>query len=208
MYPDHIATALMPIVADAARLADAGFAVQSALLEATLAGFLTGRGMAPDEALELVRHWRLGAVSEELTGPRYSAVGPDAELRTALEQNIRNEATAAHFYSELLDRAAEPWIRASLEHAIADEQKHYRMLEALYREVTGHIYEAQPQRVEFADLRDGLRRALHDELEAAEAYRDLYLRYRNPRIRDVFFELMTDEMEHATRFTYALQLVG
>jgi len=37
-------------------------------------------------------------------------------------------------------------------------------------------------------------------------YRDMLLATSNMQIRDIFFEAMTDEMEHATRFTFVYSL--
>ena len=81
------------------------------------------------------------------------------------------------------------------------------MLQDLYRSLTGRTFEAQVQPVEFASLAEGLKRAMDDEYEAMEEYRDVYLSTGNARIRNLFFELMTDELEHATRFNYALDVV-
>ncbi|RAP30426.1 hypothetical protein C2W64_01622 [Brevibacillus laterosporus] len=48
----------------------------------------------------------------------------------------------------------------------------------------------------------GLKKALDDEQEAADFYQKVYLGSKDPYIRKIFFEAMTDEMRHATRLSF------
>jgi rubrerythrin len=49
---------------------------------------------------------------------------------------------------------------------------------------------------------------MDNEYEAMEEYRNEYLRATDRATRNLWFELMTDELEHATRFNYALQVLA
>jgi rubrerythrin len=49
---------------------------------------------------------------------------------------------------------------------------------------------------------DGVKKAIMDELEAYEFYRDIYIANMSPEIRNIFFEALTDENEHAAKFNY------
>ncbi|MGE5675103.1 MAG: ferritin family protein [Mycobacterium leprae] len=150
----------------------------------------------------------------ELFHPSYDAqFKPQQQPRSGREgllQSIRSamqdETSAAAFYTELMNLTKNEDVRAYIQHARDDERKHYRMLGELYRELTGQSYEAQPQPTTVLTLQDGLKMAMDREYEAAEEYRRVYLEYPQERVRRVFFELMTDEMEHVTRFNYALDV--
>lgn len=115
---------------------------------------------------------------------------------------IADEQMAAQFYGRLQAEAPASLARKYLEHARRDEINHRQMLSRLYFTLTGTqpkvAGKSMPQ---WRSFKEGLQMALDGELEAAEEYRDLYLASTYPFARDVFFELMTDEMEHATRFT-------
>lgn len=142
-------------------------------------------------------------------GPTGRMLDQDREDLVALLQTfMQNEANDAAFYRELIAQVQEPELKEYVRVPLEDEQKHYRMMGQLYQELTGRTYSAEPRRTEFPNLRAGLKMAMDGEYEAAERYRDVYLKYPEPRIRDLFFELLTDELEHATRFNYVLQAMG
>ncbi len=130
----------------------------------------------------------------------------DPDLVRRIREYLNDQISAARFYRELSEQATEPRIKESILHAMEDEQKHFRMLQDLHRNLTGQEYAATPTQTSFASLIDGLVQAARDEIEAFEGYRDEYLRTRDPRIQAIWFELMTDEIEHATKFNTALHI--
>lgn len=237
LHPDQVIDILRPVATEAMRVFDAGATLPSTLTEALLTAYLIGRGMAPATAAETVTQWRLsGRVRGLVRSMRTPAVGAGAEAPTMpapatstpaapaqfetrpatqapgltaqrLEKFMQDQATAAAFYGALIEQVADPALKDYIEHARDDEQKHYRMLNMLYRDLTGRSYQVQAQPVEFATPAAGLKRAMDDEYEAFEEYRAVYLGSDIRRVRDVFFELMTDELEHATRFNYVLQVL-
>ncbi|GAB6935246.1 MAG: ferritin-like domain-containing protein [Calditerricola sp.] len=119
-----------------------------------------------------------------------------------LRMALVGERSAIAFYRRLLDMAPNDEHRKQIEHAYEDEKKHYRMFENLYIRLTGRRPDVKPMTVTFATYEEGLKKAFYDELEAAELYRDTQLLTRNKAIRDIFYEAMTDEMEHAARFSF------
>jgi len=123
-----------------------------------------------------------------------------------LEKAINDELAAVEFYTRLMEMAPSSEAREFIEHARDDEKKHYRVLSRLYISLTGRQPTVRQPVVTVISFCEGVKEALKDELEAAEMYRDMYLSTRNPQIRDILFETMTDEMEHATRFTFVYYL--
>lgn len=119
-----------------------------------------------------------------------------------LRMALVGERSAIAFYRRLLDMAPNDEHRKQIEHAYEDEKKHYRMFENLYIRLTGRRPDVKPMTVTFATYEEGLKKAFYDELEAAELYRDTQLLTRNKAIRDIFYGAMTDEMEHAARFSF------
>lgn len=209
VHPDQVIQALTPAVEAATRALQTGASLPDVLKEAMLIGYLTGRGMTPAGAGSLIQAWRMAGVTRELEPGRAAEGAPAPQRRTLLgevRKNMQDEATAAGFYSELMRQAKDPAVKEYIRHARDDEQKHYRMLADLHRSLSGQTFEAAPRPVSFRTLREGLKRAMDDEYEAFEEYRTIYLNQSNEQVRAVFFELMTDELEHVTRFNYALQV--
>lgn len=173
--------------------------------EALLLGYLMGRGFTHSQSLGVLSQWR------SMPGREVRPITQNQGLAEKLEAFMKDQISAVRFYGELAEAArrsgADPTVVEFIHHARRDEQKHYRLLQELYRNLTGRSYEATPSPVQFSNLAEGLQKALKDELEAAEEYRDTYLREQSQRVKDVMFELMTDELEHATRFGHAYVLV-
>ncbi|KYD11227.1 ferritin family protein [Caldibacillus debilis] len=119
-----------------------------------------------------------------------------------LYQAIIGEATAIDFYSKLLKDAPDGLHKEFIRHAYEDEQKHLQAFTRLYIHFTGQEPQYQFEPVRYASYQEGLLKAYKDELEAAEAYRDVQLSTTDALIKDTFFLAMTDEMEHASRFSF------
>jgi len=113
---------------------------------------------------------------------------------------IVDEATAAEFYSRLLRETPDELHREFVQHAYEDEMKHLHAFTKLYIYLTGQQPQYQIQPVQFENYKAGILRALKDELEAAEFYRDVQLSSTDTLVRDTFYLAMVDEMEHSTKF--------
>lgn len=215
---------LTPLVTEATKIFDAGATMQSVMREAVLAAYLVGRGLTPTQAMETVLQWRMARVSPSLARQmRAEAPGATGAVVTAetvpggltekersdlvplIQKFMQDQANATVFYGELIEQLQAEELKDYVREARDDEQKHYRMLGELYQTLTGRTYAAQPQPTAFASLTAGLKKAMDDEYAASEEYRDVYLKYNDRRVRNLFFELLTDELEHATRFNYVLQ---
>lgn len=117
-----------------------------------------------------------------------------------LSKAINDEATAINFYRGLLGSAENEVQRSYIDHAYKDEQRHLKMFTFLYTKLTGNEPVISRERVSYGTYLAGIEKALDAELKASELYRNMFLAVRLPKVRDMLFRAMTDEMEHADRF--------
>lgn len=135
--------------------------------------------------------------------PQMPILGPQSFQRTLanLLKAIEGEATAAEFYSRLLQQAPNELHRDFIQHAYEDEREHLDAFSRLYRFYTGQEPRYAVRPVEYGTYKEGLLRALRDELEAAEFYRDVMMSTTDLLARDIFHYAMIDELEHGTQFS-------
>jgi rubrerythrin len=136
-------------------------------------------------------------------GMAYPILGlkTDQELQNDLYQAIKGEATDAEFYSRLVKDAPNELHREFIEHAHNDELKHLYYYDRLYRSLFGEVPRFRLNPTQYQTYKEGLLIALRGELHGAEFYRDMQLSVKDPIVRDTFYLAMTDELEHATRFS-------
>jgi|GEM_PF-4854018 len=117
---------------------------------------------------------------------------------------LQDEVNASTLYRQLARETTDEVVRSYLEGAAGDEEKHFQLLSDLYLRLTGRRARPVAQRVQNGSLWEGLLIATDGELEAYEEYKDDYQRSTDPYLRWLFFELLSDEVEHAVRFNAAL----
>lgn len=116
---------------------------------------------------------------------------------------MKGEAEARKYYKRLLGMAPNEKEEDIIEHFYEDETKHFSKFRMLFEMITGKEPELGSVKApDFDSYLDGVEQAILDELEAYEFYRDIYLSSNNPIVRDVFFEALTDENEHAAHLNY------
>nr|WP_307992016.1 ferritin-like domain-containing protein [uncultured Niameybacter sp.] len=89
-----------------------------------------------------------------------------------------------------------------------DEKKHNQMFRKIYQNFTGQQI-PQPREVNFVKPNsyiDGIKEALFGELGAVERYRNIRAGLPTQYYRDAVFEILTDELKHATKYNYILNL--
>ena len=119
-----------------------------------------------------------------------------------------NEAQAIDFYTRVINSASTEKQREYFGHALSDERVHYRLFTDLYRRLTNQEPKVpQFAPAQFSNFGEALERAIGDQLEAYEMYRDMYLSTVDPYARDILLRAFTDEIEHATRFIHLKTMV-
>jgi rubrerythrin len=100
-------------------------------------------------------------------------------------------------------------IKKQINFAYMDEGKHYKMFQQIYYVLTGKMMEIpQPHTDEYSKLIDAVETSINGELEAVELYRKIQSMLPNQKLRDMLFEIITDEQEHATRFVYLFSILN
>lgn len=141
-------------------------------------------------------------------------MGPDMYMMNPKQQNMRklldlitdamrDEKHDNKKYKKMMDMTENKEIRENILHAQEDEAKHYRMFQEIYENLSGEDIEVPTPKVELADrFVDNVKSSIQGELEAVEMYRDIRAMLTSKKHRDMLYEIITDEQEHATRFVY------
>ncbi|WNC16168.1 ferritin-like domain-containing protein [Brevibacillus brevis] len=124
-------------------------------------------------------------------------------LRLILEA-ISDERHDELFYDYLLSVAPTEKEQQVITGIRDDERKHRRLFRQMYTQLTGQRPPMTGEGEAFqkpASYLDGIEQALMGELKAFEKYRVIY-KYIPTQYRDTIFEIMTDEMKHASYYNW------
>jgi Mn-containing catalase len=106
-------------------------------------------------------------------------------------------------YKNMMDMTKNETIKKQILFAYEDEGKHYKMFQEIYRDLTGKIIDVPLPKVEKYDrLKYAIQTSIDGELDAVEFYRKIKAMLPTRKMRDMLYEIITDEQEHATRFVY------
>lgn len=106
-------------------------------------------------------------------------------------------------YTMMMDRAKNEKVRRQIQFARDDEMKHYKMFRQIYYALTGEVIDIPLPKVQLKDdFIENIESSINGELGAVELYRKIKSMLPNMCLRDMLYEIITDEQEHATRFTY------
>lgn len=128
------------------------------------------------------------------------------EIENMLMEALRDEDHDFRYYTSLSD-AIEDTDDAEIVKSMAyDEYKHMRLIEEVYYALTGTM----PEKVDVTmeplsnDLMVEFSNSFFKELDGVEFYRTLMSSFENASVRDVFFEILTDEQSHASILNYLI----
>ncbi|TVY11843.1 ferritin-like domain-containing protein [Paenibacillus cremeus] len=120
------------------------------------------------------------------------------DVRRFLEQlqwSLNHIAGAVRTYATLAKLAPEGEAADEVERMLRQEKKHFDLVHALYLELKGTEPVVTPEAPWFETFREGLQQAIRMEREAMHQYRDTYLLTPSPRVRDLFFLVMSDGVD-------------
>ena len=143
---------------------------------------------------------------------RPQASYPDhAALQQALasiKQSVQGERNDELFYEELIRLAPTQEQKQIITSIRDDERKHNQMFRYIYRSFTGQEITgvSSEQYYKPKTYLDGIQHALFGELSAVERYRDIWKALPAGPYRDMLFEIILDELKHASKYNYLFTL--
>lgn len=118
-----------------------------------------------------------------------------------IHKAIEDEANAADFYRHLLKDAPNKLQCEFIQHIYDDELEHLQIFTKLFYYYT----DCEPKYIltpcSYPCYKDGLLKALTEELKAVEFYRDVQMSTMDQVIINTFYMVMVDEQGHATMFS-------
>lgn len=133
----------------------------------------------------------------------------DRKLLDLLREAMSDERQDYRKYGQMMEMTDNDEIIEQIQHAYQDEAKHYDMFQEIYEELTGSdivkIMSAEQEHQKH--LIDAVKSSINAELEAVELYREIRAMLRGKKYRNMLFEIITDEQEHATRFVYLYSML-
>lgn len=136
--------------------------------------------------------------------PGYSQMFPEQSMLLSLMiEAMKDERADRAKYKMMLDMTKSDKVKKQIEFAFNDEGKHYKMFQQIYYILTGQYIDIPiPEPKKEEKFIDAIESSINGELEAVELYRKIRSMLPNTQLRDMLFEIITDEQEHATRFVY------
>lgn len=135
---------------------------------------------------------------------------PDKRLLHMLSQAASDETADAGYYKKLSESTKQKDDALILHNMHLDELKHKSIFMDLYFQLTGTpMPKLSPQKKELGgSKKNEYQKSLFDELEAVEFYRQILFALTNQEMRDMLFEVITDEQNHGTKLLYLLVREG
>ncbi|UVI33297.1 ferritin-like domain-containing protein [Paenibacillus spongiae] len=133
-------------------------------------------------------------------------------LQTALRlvsEAVQGERSDELFYQYLISIAPTQEEKDIIASIRDDERKHNQMFRKIYRDFTGQEVPSPGNGEPFekpASYVDGIKMALFGELRAVEKYREIRRCLPEGMYRDMLFEIITDEIKHASKYNYLFTL--
>ncbi|MCM3621962.1 ferritin-like domain-containing protein [Brevibacillus borstelensis] len=121
-----------------------------------------------------------------------------------IQEGISGERSDELFYDYLITVAPTRQEKDVITGIRDDERKHRRLFRQLYTQLAGQRPGMSEEGETFqrpASYLEGIEQALLGELKAFEKYRTIY-RYIPQQYRDTIFEIMTDELKHASYYNW------
>jgi rubrerythrin len=141
--------------------------------------------------------------------PGWSRVEVSNTLLNLITEAMRDERHDRKKYETMMEMTSDAKIKEQIEFAYEDEEKHYNMFKQIYFYLTGKQLEVQTPNVEkYDNLKAAVESSINGELEAVELYRKIQSMLPTQQLRDMLFEIITDEQEHAIRFVYLFSLIN
>ncbi|MCY6354908.1 ferritin-like domain-containing protein [Clostridium sp. ZS2-4] len=121
-----------------------------------------------------------------------------------IKEAVSGEREDELFYDYLISVAPTREEKKIIASIRDDEKKHNMMFRRIYKDITGMDVEVMEEETfeKPSSYLEGIKRALFGELKAVEKYRVIRQGLPNRYYRDMLFEIITDELRHASLYNY------
>lgn len=128
-----------------------------------------------------------------------------------VKEYIIDETNDADFYTKLIQMAPNDEQKKIIEDIRDDEKIHTQIFRKIFTELTGVVLNTTTQMNNSNmnnsfSYKDGLKKALFGELDAIKKYRETMAYMPNKDLADMFMYVLTDEIRHADKYNYLINL--
>lgn len=124
-----------------------------------------------------------------------------------IKEAVQGERNDELFYDYLISVAPDQEARQIIESIRNDERRHNQIFRAIYRNFTGQDIQAVDEPFEKpSSYLDGIKKALKGELSAVVKYRQIKEGLPLGCYQDNVFNIITDELRHASFYNYLITL--
>jgi rubrerythrin len=112
-------------------------------------------------------------------------------------------------YQRMMEMTNNPIVKEQIKFAYDDEIKHYEMFRQMYYTLFGRTIDIPlPTNIEkYATLMEAVQSSIEGENEAVDLYREIFALMTRKQMRDMIYEIITDEQEHFGRFIYLYSML-
>lgn len=125
-------------------------------------------------------------------------------LSQLIAEYYRDELHDYHYYKELAKKISDIETKKIVQEFACDEYEHSQLLKDYYVQLTGNVPMVSPIIIEpiSNDLEEVYMGRVLPETKDMKKWKQLYLSTEDPELRDIAFNNMSDEAQHATRLLY------
>lgn len=121
----------------------------------------------------------------------------DPYLLELIKEAIEDEAQGVKEYKQMAE-LAQSEEKQMLEKIALDEEKHYNMLNEIYKKLNNStVTPIVTEGVRVVKTERNKKAMVKAKLDKMELYRVLYFNLKQPRYKNYVFEIMSDEQKHA-----------
>lgn len=142
-------------------------------------------------------------MADEKKGKADNLQMADKKILDMLLLALKDESKDQNYYEQLSKKVDNKEDAKILRQISLDEQKHYKYFAQIYKRLTGKNPSVQFEKAEVGNNIVGeFAQAIFEELGAVEFYLRLMFLFLDLQIRDMIYEIITDEQAHASKLNY------
>ncbi|MDR1067044.1 MAG: ferritin-like domain-containing protein [Clostridiales bacterium] len=127
----------------------------------------------------------------------------DSEVYGVLREALKDEAGDAKDIEQLMYIARSPEDRETLRQIRMDEQKHYKLFQEVCHAIGGEKPHVEAERFDvYDDAIKAYEKKMFKKHKSVDFYRKILFAVASPLLRDMLYEIITDEQNHASQFMY------